>query len=186
MPKPKGKYKGKSNKIDVIEDYIGSEELSGTYEGRALNWKRIKREKMLREDMEIKYLEKLRKAKEDKIRSQLVTIEQYADINDKITFLLIHLLEPEAYGYINLLRQAEPEVCKQMMKYLFQPNDIQNIDVYVEAIAKAGHGPKKRIKFTTIMKIYRKVKGIKGKITMVDKKGESFDVKELFGARKVA
>lgn len=186
MTKLKGKYKGKSGKIDVVEDYIGTEELSGTYEGRKKNWQIIKHERMLKEDMEVKYLEKLRKAKEDKIRSQLKTIEQYDDINDKIGFLLSYLLEPEAYGYINLLRQAEPEVCKEMMKYLFQPNDINNIDLYVETITKLGHGPKKRIGFTTIMKIYRKVKGIKGKIKIVNKKGEEFDIKELFQGRKIA
>lgn len=185
MGKLKGKHKGKSGKIETIEDYLGTEELSGTYEGRAANWKIIKHEKMLKEDMEIKYLEKLRKIKEDKIRSQLITIDQYADINDKIGFLLTYLLEPEAYGYINLLRQAEPKVCKEMMKYLFSPTDIKNIDIYVEAIAKAGHGPKKRISFITIAKIYRKVKGIKGEI-MVKRGDETFDVEEIFSGRKVA
>ena len=185
MGKLPPKYKGKSGKIDVVESYIGTEELSGTYEGRKKNWQIIKRERMLKEDMEVKYLEKIRKAKEDKIRSQLKTIEQYDDINDKIGFLLSYLLEPEAYGYINLLRQAEPEVCKEVVKYLFPPQDIKNIDLYVETITKLGHGPKKRISFVTIMRIYRKVKNIKGKITMVNKKGEKFDIEELFRGRKI-
>lgn len=180
----KGKYKGKTGKIIVVEDIIGTEPLSGTYKGREHNWKIIKHEKMLIEDWQRKQLEKIREKRENEIRTMMADQIKVTNINEKIDYLLPYLLDNDAYRHINTLRQLEPELCQHIMHYLFQPRDLQKIDLYVEVITKRGYGPKKKISLITIMKIERKIKGIKPKIE-VERDGERKTIQETI-ARKVA
>ncbi len=184
MTRLKGKYKGKTGKIDVVEDIIGTEPLSGTYEGREHNWKVIKREKMLIEDWQRKQFEKAREKREKEIRTMMADQITVQNINQKIDFLLPYLLDNDAYRHLNTLRQLEPKLCQHIMHYLFQPKDLQKIDLYVEVITKRGYGPKKKVSLTTIMKIERKIKGIKPKIE-VERDGERKTLQETI-ARKIA
>lgn len=185
MARLKGKYKGKTGKIDIIEDIIGTEPLSGTYEGRKQNWKNIQKEKLFIEELRKKKLEEYKKKHEDIIRDTLQDQQKYNQILQKINFLLPFLLTDDAYMYISTLRYLEPNICKRIMHYLFQPDDIRKLDLYVETIRRRGYGPKKRIALNTIIKIERKVKNIKPKIE-VERDGKRETFQEKIGARKIA
>jgi len=171
MPHLKGKYKGKTGKIAVAEEIMGTELLSGTYEGRKKNWKIQKHEKMLIADWEAKRLEAYRSKKEQEIRKTMADQVKVGNMNQKIGFLLPYLTEPDAYRYLFTMLQLEPIICQNILYYLFPPRDLKNLDQYVDVITKKGHGPKKKISLVTIMKIERKVRGIKNKIE-VDRNGK--------------
>jgi len=166
-----GKYKGKTGKIDTIEDLIGTEELSGTYKGREKNWKIIKHEKRLIADWQEKQMEKIRLKREEEIRVMLADQVKVLDINQKIGFLLPFLLDNDAYRYLFTLRQLEPKICQTIMHYLFSPEDLEKLDIYVEVITKRGYGPKDKISLITVMKIERLIRGTKPKIE-VERDGE--------------
>lgn len=110
--------------------------------------------------------------------------QQYQRILDNIDFLLPFLLTGEAYAYLHTLRYLEPAITRRIMHFLFQPTDIQNLDLYVEAVRSRGHGPKKRITLDTIIRIERKIKDIKPKIE-VQRDGERKTLQETI-ARKIA
>lgn len=185
MPRLRGKYKGKTGKIDVIEDIIGTEPLSGTYKGRKHNWKIIEREKRLLADLQKKRLKEIITAKEKKLRETMTNQILVTDLNNKIDYLLPFLLDNDAYRHINMLRQLEPTICQTIIHYLFPPKDIAKIDIYVEVITKRGYGPKKKINLTTIMKYERHIRGTKPKIEVeIDGQRKSFQ--EAIGARKIA
>ncbi len=164
MPHLKGKYKGKTGKIDVVEEIIGTEPLRGTYKGRKHNQKIIDREKMLVADFQRKRLEKLRSKREQEIRKTMADQVKVGNMNQKIGFILPYLTDPDAYRYLFTLLQLEPIICQNIMYYLFPPRDLKNLDMYVDVITKKGHGPKKKISLITIMKIERKVRGVKIKV----------------------
>lgn len=179
IPHLKGKYKGKSGKIDVMEDYIGTEELSGTYEGRKHNWKVIKREKLIRKDIENKAIEAFRKKREDELRAVLVDQGYVEDVNQKIGTLLTWVLMPDAFRYMCMIYATEPKIGQEMMTHLMAPMDVNRLDEYLDAIRTRGHGPKKRITLTTIVKLERKIKKIKGKI-LVEREGKRTEIKEMY------
>ena len=179
MPHLKGKYKGKTGKIDVIEDYLGTEELSGTYDGRKQNWKNIKKEQLYKENLQREHLASIRKRREDQIRKTLTNYSKIDDINQKVGFILTWTLMPDAYRYISMIMVTEPKICQEMMKHLFKPMDLKNLDDYVAAIIAKGRGPKIRVSLDTIIKIERFVKKIKGKI-LIERDGKREEIKELY------
>jgi len=136
-------------------------------------------------ELKKKRLEELRKKREDEIRDTLMDQQQYQQILNNIDFLLPFLLTSEAYTYLHTLRYLEPAICRRIMHFLFQPTDIQNLDLYVEAVRSRGHGPKKRITLDTIIRIERKIKEIKPKIE-VQRDGKRESLQETIGARKIA
>ena len=185
MPRLKGKYKGKTGKIDVIEDIIGTEPLSGTYKGREHNWKIIEREKRLIADFQKKQLNEARKRREKELRETITNQVLITDLNAKIDYLLPYLLDNDAYRHLNTLRQLEPAICQVIMHYLFPPRELKKIDTYVAVITKRGYGPKRKISLTTVMKYERHIRGIKPKIE-VEVDGRRKSLREAVGARKVA
>ncbi len=178
MPHLKGKYKGKTGKIDVVEDIIGTEELSGTYEGRKHNWKILKREKMIKEKMERDHLDNMRKRREDEIRKTLVDVGYVEEVNRRIGLLLTWCLSPDAYRYLSMIKATEPLICQEMMEHLLSPMDIKRVDEYLAAIQSRGHGPRKRVTLDAVIKLERKIKKIKGKI-LVERDGK----RQEFGRR---
>ena len=185
MPRLRGKYKGKSGKIDVVEDIIGTEPLSGTYKGRKHNWKIIERERKLIADLQKKQLNEARKRREKEIRITMANQVLVTGLHQKIDYLLPYLLDNDAYRHLNTLRQLEPTICQTIIHYLFPPKELEKIDIYVEIIAKRGYGPKKKITLDVVMKYERHIRGIKPKIE-VEIDGRRKSLQEAIGARKVA
>lgn len=182
MPHLKGKHKGKTGKIDVMEDIIGTEELSGTYKGRKHNWKVLKAEKFAKEKMEADHIAAIRKKKEDEIRQVLQDTGYVEEVNRKIGLLLTWVMNPDAYRYLHMLMELEPVVCQELMKHLIEPMDIKRLDEYLEAIQSRGHGPRSRITLDTVIKLERKIKKIKPKI-MVERDGKRKELNKVIGRR---
>jgi len=179
MPHLKGKYKGKTGKVVVIEDIIGTEELSGTYEGRKRNWKVIEAEKIAKKEMENRAIEAFRQKRENELRTQLVDAGYVDEVNRKVGILMTWVLMPDAYRYLSMIMATEPEVCRKMMTHLLSPMDVKSLDIYLDAIRTRGHGPKKRITLNTIIRLERKIKKIRGKI-FIDRDGRRTEIKEAY------
>jgi len=160
MPRLKGKYKGKTGKIDIIEDILGTEALKGTYEAR----KRVAKINALEEKQKQaetqKRIEVIKKQREKLLRGKFLDDRKVAEINRKIDFILPFVLEFNAYYYLQRINKEEPEISKTIIKYLFPPSDMGLLDGYVEAIQKRGRGPKNKVTYDTIDRIYRKIKGM--------------------------
>jgi len=158
MARLKGKYKGKTGRIDIIEDIIGTEVLKGTYDERKHVAKLNKLDDMKKQAETQKQLDLIKKERAKVIKEQLLDRTAVMAIDNKIDFVLPFVLEFNAYYYLNRIRNEEPQVCKQIIKYLFPPSDVHKLDSYVEAIRTKGRGPKNKISYDTIDRIYRKVK----------------------------
>ena len=155
MGKRTGKFKGKTGKVDFIEDYLGTEELAGTYEQREKVGKMIEREREWVEAYNKKKMEQLQKRKEELDRLELA-VQQQAEAEQiwhKCDWVLKCCMEPRAYEFYDGLKETEPYVYRYMFKFLFQPQDIAQIDKYIEALQKKGVRPKEIIKYDIVPKL---------------------------------
>ncbi|MFX0070703.1 MAG: hypothetical protein ACFFAO_06395 [Candidatus Hermodarchaeota archaeon] len=185
MGRYSGKYKGKRGKVDFVEDIIGTEPLAGTYEERAKVAKMLEQEKLLIQDCERKFMEKIRKEREKELLKKLTDKDKWIDICRKIEWLLPYVAEKTTFEYLKQLQEKEPEICQEIMKYLFHPSDIKNLDAYIERIIQIGHGPKNKIKLERVIKIERSIKKIKPKI-QIEENGKRIDIGEKITGRKIA
>ena len=185
----KGKYKGKRGKIDYIEDIIGTEPLSGTYEDRKKMAKMLKKDDLEREAQERKELQTIRREKlqllREKLKKEGKNRVRWEDVNRKIEWLLPYVCEPAAHEYLKIIQQKSPEICQQIMKYLFHPEDIKRLDNYIYRVKQVGHGPKNKIKLQRVIKIERAIRKIKPKI-QIERDGERIDISQKLRGRQVA
>ncbi len=158
MPHLRGKNKGKSGRVDLIEDILGTEALKGTYKDRAKLTKMNAREAKLIRERENKRLKEILAAKEKMLRQNLFNSEKVKHVNEIISFILPYTLDPDAYVEMNRLSIVEPSVCKTIIKYLFPPQEFLQIEKYAETITSKGHGPKTKVTLKTIKRIYVKIK----------------------------
>ncbi len=89
--------------------------------------------------------------------------ERVVSISEKIDFVLRVVLAPEAYNYLNNLKNNEPNVYKIIHNELISPDVVQSIDYLLYIIKNRGGIPRK-IPLDAIIYLERKVKGIKSKI----------------------
>jgi DNA-binding TFAR19-related protein (PDSD5 family) len=171
----------RKNKVDFIEDYLGTEALSGTYEEREKVAKMLKAEKAWVEELNRRKIEEIRKKKIEELQLKNTDNKKVIEIYQKCDYVLQHTLEMDAYLYLNMIRETEPAVYREMFKLLVPLDDLHKIDEFVDFIHRTGKEPRNKVNLNTIIKYERKVKGIKGKI-MVERDGKR---EPLFG-RKVA
>ena len=112
-------------------------------------------------------LEKIRMRKmkamiEAKIRND-VAQERVVSISDKIEFVLKVVLAPDAYSYLNKIKQRELQVYQRIYGELISPDVVQSIDYLITIIQSRGGIPRK-IPLDAIIYLERKVKGIRSKI----------------------
>ncbi len=96
--------------------------------------------------------------------------ERVVSIYEKIEFVLRVVLAPEAYNYLNNLKDNEPNVYKIVFNELISPDVIQSIDYLLNIIKHRGAIPRK-IPLDAILYLERKAKGIKSKIKV--KRGDN-------------
>ena len=131
------------------------------------------------EDDEKHELEKIRLKKmkvlmDAKKREEAVK-DRVISISEKVDFILRTVLAPDAYSYLNNLRNKEPIVHQHIYNELISPDVIQNIDYLIAIIQQRGSVLRK-IPLDVIIYIERKVKGIKGKIQVKKGDGEMMDL----------
>jgi len=96
-------------------------------------------------------------------KKQEVVQEKIVSISEKVDFILKVVLTPDAYFYLNNLKNKEPHIYHNVYNEIISPDVIQNIDYLLAIIRKRGGVPRK-IPVDAIIYLERKVKGIKGKI----------------------
>ncbi len=112
-------------------------------------------------------LEKIRMRKmkamiEAKKRTESVR-EREVSISDKIEFVLKVVLAPDAYHYLNKIKDSEPNVYKSIYGELISPDVVKSIDYLISLIQRRGGIPRK-IPLDAIIYLERKTKGIRSKI----------------------
>lgn len=100
--------------------------------------------------------------------------EESASLSDKINFVLRVVLSPEAYDYLNKLKEKEPNVYRRIHNELISQDVIQNIDYLIYIIQKRG-GVSRRIPKEVIIYLERQIKGVKSSIKV--KRGD--DIMDL-------
>ncbi|MFX1454482.1 MAG: hypothetical protein ACFFDB_03825 [Promethearchaeota archaeon] len=89
--------------------------------------------------------------------------ERVVSISDKLDFILQVVLAPEAYSYLNKIKNNEPYVYQFIYNELISADVIQNID-YLIAIVRQQGGVPRKIPLDILLHLERKAKGIKSKI----------------------
>jgi DNA-binding TFAR19-related protein (PDSD5 family) len=129
-------------------------------------------------DFEQHELEKIRmrkmKAIMDAKKHQELVKDRVVSISEKVEYVLKVVLAPEAYNYLNSLKDKEPNVYRAIYNELINPDVIQSID-YLLAIIQQRGGVPKTIPLDAIIYLERKVKGIRSKIQV--KRGD--DIMDL-------
>jgi DNA-binding TFAR19-related protein (PDSD5 family) len=107
-------------------------------------------------------LKKMKALMEAKKREE-AALEKRVSIGDKLEYILKIVLSPDAYSYLNNLKQKEPNVYRRIYSELISPDVVENIDYLLSIIRLRGGVPRK-IPKDAIIYLERKVKGIKSKI----------------------
>lgn len=130
------------------------------------------------EDLDQHELEKIRlkklKALMEAKRKQEDVKEKITSISEKINFILKVVLSPDAYSYLDNLKNKELHIYQRIYNELISPDVIQNIDYLLAIIRRRGGVPRK-IPVDAIIYLERKIKGIKSKIKV--KRGD--DIMDL-------
>ena len=111
------------------------------------------------EKIRMKKMKAIMEAKKRKEAAQ----ERIVSVSEKIDFVLKVVLDPDAYGHLNNIRNNEPYVYQAIYNELISPDVVQNIDYLLAIIQQRGGVPRK-IPLDAIIYLERKAKGIKSKI----------------------
>jgi len=101
--------------------------------------------------------------------------KQQVSVAEKINYVLQIVLAPDAYRYLNKLRNEEPRIFQGIYNELISPDVVQNIDLLISIIRRQGGVPR-RIPLDAIIYLERQMKGIKGKIKVKKGDGEMMDL----------
>ena len=101
--------------------------------------------------------------------------QRQVSVAEKINYVLQIVLTPDAYQYLNKLKNEEPRVFQGIYNELISPDVVQNIDLLLSIIQRQGGIPRK-IPLDVIIYLERQVKGIKSKIKVKKGDGEMMDL----------
>lgn len=119
-------------------------------------------------------LKKMKALMEAKKREEAVK-DRVVSISEKIDYILRVVLAPDAYSYLDKLRNKESMIYQRIYNELVSPDVIQNLDYLIAIIRQRGSVPRK-IPLDVIIYLERKAKGIKGKIQVKKGNGEMMDL----------
>ena len=107
-------------------------------------------------------LRKMKAIVEAKRRNETIQ-KRVVSISDKIDFVLKVVLAPDAYNYLNKIKEREPHVYQKVYGELISPDVVTSIDYLISIIQRRGGIPRK-IPLDAIIYLERKAKGIRSKI----------------------
>lgn len=107
-------------------------------------------------------LRKMKAIVEAKRRNETIQ-KRVVSISDKIDFVLKVVLAPDAYNYLNKIKEREPHVYQKVYGELISPDVVTSIDYLISIIQRGGGIPRK-IPLDAIIYLERKAKGIRSKI----------------------
>lgn len=119
-------------------------------------------------------MQKLKKIVEQKQMQDVVVKEQQA-FYEKIDWVLTRAMMPDAYNYLNRLKNLEPNVYWAIYKQLISQKVSDNIDVLITLINR-GEAVLRRIPLEAIQYVERQVKGIKSSIKVKRANEEAVDL----------
>ena len=165
------KSKIDETKIEVLDEWeivdIDRDEQMAGLARREKRWKEIALAKREAEKLEKKAIDNVEKMKRGTKGRPMTALEEAWLRCD---FLLSHIMEEKAYMFMEWQLENDPECYKFLYKKFISPNMMHNAQAYVDYFAKGGE-PYKMITHGDIIKMYKKYKNIKSKITF-KRKGE--------------
>jgi len=107
-------------------------------------------------------MKKMRELMDAKQRQE--NMKKYeVSVGDKLEFVLRSVLSPDAYQYLNRLKENEPHIYQYIMNELVGQEVMQKLDLLIMLIQQRG-GVARQIPRDIIIYLERKAKGIKSKI----------------------
>jgi len=172
-----GKLKGKTGKVEILEDYIDPDLVKEGYESRTKRWKEINHEKDVARE---KWKEAILAKKRAELEAHAKMMEQLNILNVKTTWLLENTLTPEAFEWLDELRKNDFQCCDQIVRSLFDDDVLSALDDIIRNVNQSGGIPvENRINLQDLVMAWRRVKGIKGKIMVQQKDGGMIELGEM-------
>ena len=177
-PKVRGKMNKGRNKDDVLDEWehsdIDRDEQAAGLKRRDKRWKEIALAQKNAAKLEQEALDKADKIGKGK-RSIFRDITPLEEAWVRCDFLLSNIMVRQAYEFMEWQRLNDVDAYKRLYKIFMSKAMMQNAQLYVDYFAMGGKPPR-YISYPEIVKAYKKIKGIRGKIKIVHK-GE--DEREL-------
>jgi len=134
-----------------------------------------------KKDTEQFELEKIRRKKMlammDAQKKQDETQKKVLTVWDKVDYVLRVVLHPDAYSYLNKIKENELPIYQAIISELVNPSVISNINYLITIIQRRGGAVPRRIPLDIIVFLERKAKGIKSKIQV--KQGSDGEMMDL-------
>lgn len=168
--KVRPKVRGKRDVVDEWEfaDIDRNEQKAGL-KRREKRWREIEKEVArgrIAEKKAIDNVEKMGNARDPNLIEQAWL---------RCDYVLSNVMEPTAYKFMEIARIKDPECYKRLYKIFMSRQMMYNIQYYVEYFLR-GFKIKEPIKFSSVMKEYKKIKGIKNKIRVIHKGEEEHEL----------
>ena len=169
--------KAKDGKIDLVEDILSTEELKGTYEDRMKADKVLALDRAAREEAHRMKLREFRKQEVEAMMKQMPTKDDIAMMNARVEYLLYYLCEPDAFEYLDYLRNNNNKLCHQLVYCLFTKEHLEPKWLESACARIYTHGaPNYKITMETVVKFMKAITGRKTKIEV-----EEDGVRKEFG-----
>jgi len=161
--KVRPKVRGKKDVVDEWElaDIDRNEQKMGL-KRREKRWREIQKEISLNriaEKKSIENVEKMGNAREPTLLEQAWL---------RCDYVLSHVMEPRAYKFMEITRIKDPDCYKLLYRIFMSKQMMYNIQYYVEYFLR-GYKVQEKITLASMMKEYKKIKGIKTKIRVIHK-----------------
>lgn len=169
----RAKVRGNKNIYDEWEHGdIDRDDQKAGLKRRDRRWKQIelerKRQKAL-EKQAIDNIEKMDRGSKGRPLTELETAWLRCD------FLLSNIMERKAYKFMEWQRVNDPDAYRRLYRKIMSRNMMEFAQEYVDYFAKGYKAPV-TVSFPEIVRLYKKIKGIKTRIKLIHKGEDEYEL----------
>jgi len=174
--KHKNKTKGDlaKKRVEVYDEWehsdIDRDEQEAGMKRRAKRWKEIELDQKRATELEKRAIDEVEKIKRKTLSAMTKPIEQAWLRCD---YILSNIMEQKAYEFMEWQRLNDPKCYKWLYRQFMSKAMMVHAQTYVDYFAN-GNEPPYKVKYGTVIKAYKKYKGIKSKIKIVHKGEEEW------------
>jgi len=170
--KQRPKVRGKKDVVDEWETMdIDRDEQERGLKRRKRRWKEIEAHNRKIRALEKKALKKAQKIKPENYRQPTPIEAAWL----RCDYVLSNIMDKKAYHFMEVAREKDVKCYKYLYKIFMSRNMMEHIQDFVIFFAKGGKS-EELISFPTVIKHYRKYKGIKSNIKIAHKGEEEYDL----------
>ena len=170
--KQRPKVRGKKEVIDEWETMdVDRDEQERGLKRRARRWRDIEKAQAEARKVEREALKTADKIRKDIRRPRNVIEEAWL----KYDYVLANIMERRAHEFLDKIRVGDVELYNKILNIFISPYTKEHVDIMVQYFAN-GLSVAKKIALVDIVKEYRKLKGIRTKITVKHKGEDGYDL----------